>query len=293
VKQSETQIGLSFRVKHADGRTEQFVVDAERALIGSAAHCEVRLPKESAAPEHIEVFASEGRVHLSTRAAESPPMLDGAAYSAGPWAAGRVLSLGATTLTVSTVELGERHRGRSPLWLLAPVPIIGLIATLVYAQTKGPGEPSIPDAPTLFDAPATTCPMPPGDQLEAFAAERLRLALSKRERGPFSPRDAVDAVPLFELAAACFHISGAQDDERESAGAAAALRKKLDDEYRVRRVRVEHAYRIEDPLGAKRELVVLLPMTAHRPGSYVDWLASLDRYATLALEQRGSHRIGQ
>ena len=43
-------IGLRFRVQHADGHSEQYVVDAERALVGSAAHCEVRLPPEAAAP---------------------------------------------------------------------------------------------------------------------------------------------------------------------------------------------------------------------------------------------------
>jgi hypothetical protein len=290
VTTAEAQVGLQFKVRYPDGRSEQLTVDAERALIGSAAHCEVRLPKESAAPEHVEVFASEGRVHLAARNRESPPMLDGVPFTGGPWPTGRVLSIGATRLTVDRIQLGDRRRSRSPFWLLAPVPLVGIVATLVYAQAGTKGDPPVPDAPQLFDPPIATCPMPVSDQLQPFAAEKLRLALAKRETGPFSRRDAVEAVPLFEVAAACFRLARDPDNEREAATDAVTLRRKLEEEYLVRRVRLEHAYRINDSLGAKRELNVLMPMTAHRPGAYADWLAWLNRYATFAIEQAQTNK---
>jgi hypothetical protein len=52
-------------------------------------------------------------------------------------------------------------------------------------------------------------------------------------------------------------------------------------------VRLEHAYRTHQSNAAKRELVVLIPMTAHRRGAYTEWLAFLDRAVNAELEQRG------
>jgi hypothetical protein len=288
---NETTTGLQFRLRYPDGRSEQLVVDADRALIGSAAHCEVRLPADAAAPEAVEVFSSEKVVHLAARAAQSPPLLDGVPVTSGAWGSGQVLTIGGVALTVAVVDLGQRRRGTSPFWLLAPVPIIAVIATVVYANTVGPGEPQVPDAPALFDAPIATCPQPAGEQLAPFAAEKLRTALSKRERGPFSSADAVAAVPLFEVAAACFKTVGDSEDEREAAGSAATLRKKLEDEYSVRRVRLEHFFRIGDSSGCKREIVSLLPMIAQRNGKYVEWLGFVERFADLDIQQRTTQKL--
>ena len=156
----ETTTGLQFRIRYDGGRTETLVVDADRALIGSAAHCEVRLPAESAAAEAVEVFSSEKVVHLSARAAQSPPLLDGVPVTSGPWGAGQILTLGGVALTVNVVDLGQKRRGGSPFWLLAPVPVVAIIAGIIYANTTGPGERVIPVAPTLFDPPLTACPQP-------------------------------------------------------------------------------------------------------------------------------------
>ena len=290
---AEAQVGLRFRVRWIDGRSEQLLVDADRALIGSAAHCEVRLPTEDAAAEHVEVFISEGVVHLTTRVADAPPTLDGAPTAAGVWPPGRILSLGGTTLAVDVVDLGHSKKGRSPFWLFAAVPPAALIAFFVYARGVSPSEPVVPEAPPLFDKVVESCPAPANDQVSAFATEKQRVALAKRERSPFSPRDGVDAVPLFETAAACFRVAHASEDEHEALGAGETLRRRLEDEYRARRVRLEHAFRVGDPFGAKRELVVLVPMTSHRRGPYAEWMASLDRYATLEIEQRNNPSLGR
>ncbi|WP_394836806.1 hypothetical protein LVJ94_07845 [Pendulispora rubella] len=289
----ETQTGLKFRVRYADGRTEQFLVDAERALIGSAAHCEVRLPPESAALEHVEVVAQGGRVHITTRAAANAPTLNGTPFVTGIWPSGAVLAIHGVTLTVESVDLGQKQRGRSPFWLLVPVPIVAVIASIIYSRVAASAELPIPDAPGLFDAPVATCPTQAPELYGAFAADKLRTAQAKRERGPFSRRDAVESVSLFELAAACYRQAGSGEEEREASSGAVSQRKKVEEEYRVRRVRLEHAFRVGDPFGAKRELAILIPMTAHRRGPYVEWLASLDRYATIEAERRSAKPLGR
>jgi hypothetical protein len=40
-------------ISYPNGRREELTVDSESALIGSGAHCEVRLPAEHAAVEHL------------------------------------------------------------------------------------------------------------------------------------------------------------------------------------------------------------------------------------------------
>jgi len=78
------------------------VVDAERALVGSAAHCEVRLDPEVAAAEHVEVYASGGVIHFAARGLglTAPPQLDRVTTTEGRWNVGAVLSISGIELTL-------------------------------------------------------------------------------------------------------------------------------------------------------------------------------------------------
>jgi hypothetical protein len=70
---------LRFDIRHADGRAESLLLDADRVLIGSGAHCEIRLPLDQAAVEHVLIEAPGGIVRAQARAFE-------------PWAARRCAS---------------------------------------------------------------------------------------------------------------------------------------------------------------------------------------------------------
>ena len=202
-----------------------------------------------------------------------------------------MLTLGGVALTVKVVDLGQKRRGGSPFWLLAIVPTIAILAVVVIGTQFGPPELELPPAPPLFDAPVTNCPPTPADSVAAFATEKLRLAISKRERGPFSSADAVAAVPLFEVAGACYKVAGDPESERDTLVASTTLRKKLEEEYNVRRVRLAHYYKIGDPSGMKREIMAVLPMIANRGGDYVTVLNNLERGAELELQKRGLRRL--
>jgi hypothetical protein len=286
----QIEVGLKFHVRWPTGRVEVLLVDAPSALIGTAAHCEVRLPTEGGAHEHVEVLATNGAVHLSTRSESAPALLDGHPFVAGPWPPGSVLTIGETQMSVETVDLRPNVKRRSPFLALLPIPPV-VVAALVFAQSGAAAEAQIPAAPALFDAPIASCPNPPSPTLAAYAAERARIGYAKRERNPFSRPDGIEAVSLLETAAVCYRVAGRQDEARETSAAAQGLRTKLEEDYRVRRVRLEHAINVKDPIAAKRELNVLIPMTAHRRGAYIDWLASTDRFATAAAEQRTSRRL--
>jgi hypothetical protein len=269
--------GLAFRITHQD-RTKEVIVDADRALIGSAAHCEVRL--ENAAREHAAVAISEDVIHLFPH--------DGAQST---WAEESPLQIGDVTITAKTIDLGSRDQGRSPFWLFVPALVVAIGAIVFYARKSESHALVIPPAPPLFDAPNETCSLPQNDLLPALAAEKLRLAMTRRERGAFSIGDAVDAVPLFETAAACFRVVGDNSGADDATRAAQTLRMRLEEEFHVRRVRLEHAFRLGDAGLAKHELAVLLPMTARRKGPYVEWLVQVDRQASIELDRQAQRGI--
>jgi hypothetical protein len=290
-RKPQPEVGLRFHVRGPTGVVEVLLVDANCALIGTAAHCEVRLPAGHGAPEHVEVIAMSGVVHFVTRPGHGLPLLNGAPCAAGPYPPGATLEIGNVAIIIEIVDLTPAHRTRSPFWAFAPVPVLAAVVLLVATRSSPAAEAVIPRAPALLDAPVTTCPNAVSPTLPAYAAERARIGLAKRERSPFAPADGIEAVALLETAAACYRIVAMPEAERDASTAAASLRGRLEEEYHVRRVRVEHAFKVADPAGAKRELAVLIPMTAHRRGAYADWLASVDRYATLSLEQRSTRRL--
>lgn len=286
----DPQLGFRFRVAYADGRQEQILVDADRALIGSASHCELRLPPEVAVHEHIEVFAHEGAVHFATKpyALLALPMLDNVATVEGRWAPGSTLRIGNMQMTVELVSLGMA-KAKPPLWaLFVAIPAIAITAVgVALARPVDRALPPIPEAPVLIGPKDAKCPDVSPEQRPVLATEKLRVALAKRERSPFAPQDGIEAIGLFEVAGACFRAAAQPQQANEADEAANLLRAKLDEDYRLRRVRLEHAYRTHQTNAVKRELTVIIPMTAHRRGPYTEWLAALDRAATAEIEQRG------
>ena len=76
--------GLEFRIRHPDGRQEQLVVDSDRVLIGSGAHCEIRLPASEAAVEHVLVTFLGGGVFATARALSPAPTINGSPFTQAP-----------------------------------------------------------------------------------------------------------------------------------------------------------------------------------------------------------------
>ena len=288
-------VGFRFRVAHPDGRQEVMVVDSERALIGSAAHCEVRLDPELVAHEHVEVYTDSGNVYFATRRgglAARLPTLNGATAVEGPWMAGAVLAIGNVQMTVELIDIGT-PRAKPPVWaLMLSLPLIILTITVVaFGRPAKHFDPFIPEAPALLPPKeAGACRTAAADQRTAVAADKLRIGLAKRERSPFSPQDGFEAVLYFEASAACYRAAGMAAEAIATDQAADVLRAKLEEDYRVRRVRLEHAYRVHDTPAVKRELMVLIPMTSQHRGPYTEWLAALDRAVTAELDQRGRLR---
>jgi hypothetical protein len=271
-----------------DGAPRQLLVDAERALVGSGAACEVRLAPEDAAPEQLWLEARGEHVFAETRAAAPPVLLDGAPFAAGRLAPGSVLAIGRMKLRVRVVE---RHPaaptpapGRALVRLCTMLGGVGIPLGILLVGPRSNAETwTWRESPPLWPAPpAAVCPPEQGAP-SALGDELRRQGELARERAPFSPGDGVAAVELLTRAAACYATAGAERHAERIGAAADRLRAELERRYHVHQVRLERALVERDRARAQTETRLLLSFSAGRQSEYSDWLATLDRQMDLQL----------
>ncbi len=276
---------LRFLVRYPDGRAEDFTIDAERVLIGSGAHCEIRLPVDQAAMEHVSVAMGPASAVAEARAFEPPPTINGSPFQRAQLLPDAVLGVGQVQMTVAVIEVAEKQ-GLAPrkqektspaTYVLAAIAIPLSLYVILSDSGAGGSEPPPTEVPALWGEVITACPQSGKQQALALAHDQQTLATARRERRPFHVQDGVRAVPLFETAAACFEAAGESAAAREAAEAAGKLRREVDDDYRTHRVRLEHAISVSDWRTAQVEARVLLAFTEGQQGEYVSWLSNLDR----------------
>lgn len=276
---------LRIDITHADGRAESMLVDAERVLIGSGAHCEIRLPVDQAAVEHVLVETQAGFVRAQARAFDPPATINGVPFTEAALPADAVLSVGVVKMRVAPAEAQQgdkvvraKQGKTSPMTYVLAAIALPLAAYVILDDDGADARASAPpQAPELWGAPETQCPQPNAQKALALAKDKRTIADGKRERRPFHVQDGVAAVPIFEVAAACFKVAGAAEDAKDAADAASQLRSQVNEDYRTHRVRLEHALSVSDWKTAQHEVRVLLAFTDGKPGDYVTWLSNLDR----------------
>jgi len=258
------------------------MVEAERALIGSGAHCEIRLPIDQAAVEHILIQVGAGGVFAQALNFEPSPTIGGVPFTQAPLPADAVLGVNATQMLVSIAgdvvgAGGARVKGKTnPMLLMAAMAGAAMVAWMYLSDDDDQRRVEPQEYPKLWEQAAPTCEKSPNEAL-AFANEKRVVAESKRERRMFHVKDGVDAVPLFETTAACFDKAGDKvngDAMRETAN---ALRTELDSDYRTHRMRLQHSMQVNDFETARREVRTLIEMTEGKEGPYVTYLHVVER----------------
>ena len=273
----------------APNGAEQFpMVEGESVRIGSAAHCEVRLPLGDAAPEHVLLERRGTVLHARALASEPRASIDGKPLTEAVLDATSVLQIGATEIRAS-ILVADSAKARaskpsSPLAYLA-MPFLIVYAILELFPSSGEEEVLPQQAPPLFAAEEQECPERQ-ERAEALGREHFALAEAKRERSPFRASDGVYAVELYRAAAACFERAAKPEAARSSRAAGAHLAAGLEESYRTHRVRLEHAIDIGDDSNAQREVRALLKLVSPSGGEYVEWLQSLDRRLRLRMDQQ-------
>jgi len=283
---------LTVVVRHADGRRQRLRVEATSARIGSSAHCEVRLPIDQAAGEHVLLLLQGDGVMAQARCSEPLPTIDGAPFTAAPLPSGAVLALAETRIFVSVAEqargasLASRFR-RAATWLLAGLVAAAAAAALGRTGLAGDGTaaPEVPNAPPLWPAAQTTCRPRSKGEADQRAQQLVAQAQAKQIRGAFVPADAVEAVSLYEDAAACFKRAERSHLARRAELRATELRRRTTDRYRARQLRLSLALEAQDWGAVDREVRSLTAMLGHGDGPYRRWLAALHRRAGLHADE--------
>ena len=274
---------LRFQIQHGNGRIEQINVEAERALIGSGAHCEIRLPIDQASVEHVLVQLGGGNVFAQALTFQPSPTINNVPFTQAPLPADAVLGIGQTQILVSVGEeaiggavVQKKKEKSNPVVII--LALVAIPAMLYFASQQQSGDDigGPPKEPALFDDPVEQCEVAPQLALQKAQEKHLQ-ADAKRERRPFHVQDGVASVGLYEEAAACYRKAGQIPLANETTDQANALRRELEDDYRTHRMRLEHALSVEDANTARKEVRTLLAFTEGKSGPYVDWLSALDR----------------
>jgi len=273
---------LRFQIRLHTGQVDQLSMEAERVLIGSGAHCEIRLPVDQARVEHVLVELGASGIFARALNFEPPPTINNIPFQQAPLPPGAVLGVGGCQILVELTEgapgtAGGPKKKTSPIMYVAMAIIVplGLYTILVDDAPDGPRA-SPKQVPELWQAPVASCPYTGGQAL-AFAREKMAVADAKRERRPFHVQDGVQAVPTYEAAAICFRAGGDNASGTLAEESAKFLRRDITDDFRTRRVRLDHAMATEDFVSAQKEVRVLLQFCEGKSGDYVTWLSNLER----------------
>lgn len=273
---------LRFDITLSDGSTESFATDAERVLIGRGAHCDIRLPDGESAVEHVVIEVVGGTLRIVARAFTPPPTLNGDTVTEATVTGDALVGIGAVQIRISQVEASlDRGVARPPrgnhalrLVILAAALVLG---GMLFLRAQRATKPAPGVVPELWSGTATPCPVTAPGQARALAAEKRIVADGKRERHPFYASDGVEAVVLYEVAAACFTAAGDAANAAEVSTAASELRSDVNEDFRVRRLRLERALASENDEVAAHEVVMLRTLMVNKQGSYIDWIHTLAR----------------
>lgn len=273
---------LRFQIKLHTGQVDLLTMEAERVLIGSGAHCEIRLPVDQARVEHALIELGPAGIFVRALNFDPPPTINNIPFQQAPLPPGALLGVGGCQIQVELTDAvagkpGASKKKPSPITYLAMAIIVALgLYTIFGEDAVEPQKPSPKQAPELWQAPVGSCPFAGGQAL-AFAREKMAVADAKRERRPFHVQDGVQAVPTYEAAAICFRSGGDAGSATLAEESAKFLRRDITDDFRTRRVRLDHALLVEDYVSAQKEVRILLQFTEGKSGDYVTWLSTLER----------------
>ncbi|HEU4580333.1 MAG TPA: hypothetical protein VFS67_18885 [Polyangiaceae bacterium] len=266
-----------FEISDAQGRRESVRIEGARASIGSAAHCDVRLPVEDAGPEQVRATLEGGELHFQALLAGPAATLDGAALAPGQKRRGSELCIGRVRLFAragaAQRSAPTRAAASRPLWVaaLAACLLLAVLALLARRRASG-GAPALDPELTLFSPLAPSCPRPDPLQALAFARQQRDLAETQQERMPFVVEEGLSAVDSFETAAACFSTGGAPALAEQASSAAERLKGALEDELRARRLRLSRMLLVGDRELARADVTWLRALLRGKSGAYVRWL---------------------
>lgn len=272
-------------------------VQSDRALIGSGAHCDVRLAPDEAAVEQLTVETIDEGVYAKTVAIGRPCLLNGAPFLEGRVPPTAMLELGPVVICVKYAPReGEEkkkkaNKSATPASVQA-LALVGLAVGFYYVLGNNANGTLLSGfgvvTPPTLSVVAEPCPQADPVAARSIADESLVAAEMKRERAPFYPSDGLSAVRLFRRAASCLRSADAEPLAHEAEEAADRLLQKLADELHVRHVRLERMLAEQKFAEAKREGTLIAQFIADPTNAYSQWLSAVVREGELQAKQQGT-----
>jgi len=275
---------IELTIVHPGGQVEQMLVHATRILVGSGAHCDVRISGPHAGHEHLILELVEGVLVAHARYLAPAPTLGGRPLIEETLGTDAEVGVAGTRLRVRVLENKDRQKRGSAKRIATSVFLslaVFALPGLVYATLRQQGETPIGPPPAevtpLFDKAPAACPVTARDQATASAVAFRAVAELQREQHPFAVTDGLASVASFDSAAACFTRAGQPSDALAMTTSRDTLKRRIEDDYHVHRVRLEHALDEGEDRMALREVRVLKRLTTGRRGAYITWLDTVER----------------
>lgn len=270
---------LRFDIRHADGRHESTTAQADRIVIGSGAHCDVRLAADQAAFEHVAIESHPTGPVMRSLSTTPPVVLGGAPLASHVLGSATVFRIGATQIQITRVVLGVevKSSAMNPAMVLK-LAIVAMLVVAIGAVSQMGKEQKVtapPKMPDLFVKAATECPRHDPAEAKAVAEDQRAIADGARERSPFDPREARSAVKSYEIAAACYRVAQLPDASEDAAQSARRMREETTLDFRARRVRLERVLMVKDYEVAAQDVAVLRALTDGQQGEYSQWLTDV------------------
>src|SRR3954468_18853115 len=102
---------LKFQIRQHTGQVDQLSMEAERVLIGSGAHCEIRLPIDQARVEHVLIELGPAGVFARALSFEPPPTINSIPFDQAPLPRDAVLGVGGCQIYVELAAGALRTSG--------------------------------------------------------------------------------------------------------------------------------------------------------------------------------------
>jgi hypothetical protein len=274
-------------------RLEHFELEAGNLRVGSAAHCDVRLGPDEAAGEQLLLAPHARGIQVRALVSEPATYLDGQLLSEAVVDSAATLEIGSVTLTLQL--LAKRQPRDEHAALLKTARQVGLLLAVGVAYYAVLHEPPVQSAfhssvkpPELFALGQGQCRYRDPEAARVFAQEQRATADGKRERSPFSKRDGVLAVPLYDSAAACFRAAGDRQSAHDVAKAAQRLAAELQEELHAHQVLLEWFLGRARYLAAAQEVLLLRELVAGREDRYTHWLSAVARELRSSVVAKGT-----
>jgi len=253
-------------------------VQAERVLLGSGAHCDIRLPLEAAAWEHVVVTQEGDSVVARVVPSDGTAFFNGEARRETDLVAGATIRVEGVMVTLRDINLNEVKKEKTnPLRVVALLVggFVAFAAILILKNASAAGTPPPPSAPDPVSRAASVCPEKQGAL--PLAHQKLTLARSKRERFRFYPKDGVEAVTHYGTARACFEAANDRADAALARDEATILQHAIREDFHASRVRLERALVRKDAYTALAQVKFQRELLAGTTDgdAYLTWLALL------------------